>query len=41
MHVRFKRIAKLRKLTYFSQNIAWNQADPRGCHAALLVEQVA
>ena len=31
----------VRKLSYFSQNIAWNEADPQGRHTALLSEHVA
>ena len=31
----------MRKFSYFSQNITWNQADPRGHHTASLAEQVA
>ncbi len=30
-----------RKFSYFSQNITWNQADPRGQQTASLAEQVA
>ena len=39
--IKKKNSQTVRKLTYSSQNIAWNRADPRGCHTASLAKQVA